>query len=128
TKVEMTHVPYKGSSQAAIGLLTGETQVLISSPAAVIGQVKEGRIRALAVCGATRSALLPDVPTLAEAGVQGYNASSWYGMLAPAATPRAAIARLSEESVKALAAPDLRERLLNQGIDPGKGGSEELAG
>src|SRR6185503_6953003 len=68
-KVEMVHVPYKGSSQAAIGVLTGETQILISSPAAVIGQVKEGRLRALAVCGATRAAILPDVPTMAEAGV-----------------------------------------------------------
>ena len=126
-KVEMVHVPYKGSSQAAIGVLTGETQLLISSPAAVIGQVKEGRLRALAVCGGTRSALLPDVPTMAEAGVPGYDATSWYGVLAPAATPRAAISRLGEESANALATADLRERLLNQGIDPAKGGPDEFA-
>jgi tripartite-type tricarboxylate transporter receptor subunit TctC len=127
TKIDMVHVPYKGSSQAAIGVLTGETQLLISSPAAVIGQVKEGRMRALAVCGSTRSALLPDVPTMAEAGVSGYDATSWYGLLAPGATPRPPISRLGEESAKALATPDLRERLINQGIDPAKGGPDEFA-
>ncbi len=127
TKVDMVHIPYKGSSQAAIGVMTGETQLFFSSPAAVIGQLKEGRLRALAVAGGTRSAFLPDVPTLAEAGVPGYDATSWYGMLAPAGTPRAAIARLGEESTKALASPDLKERLLNQGIDPAKGGPDEFA-
>jgi tripartite-type tricarboxylate transporter receptor subunit TctC len=127
TKVEMVHVPYKGSSQAAIGAMTGEAPLFFSSPAAVIGQLKQGRLRALAVAGGTRSAFLPDVPTMAEAGVAGYDATSWYGMLAPAGTPRAAIARLGEESTKALASPDLKERLLNQGIDPAKGGPDEFA-
>jgi tripartite-type tricarboxylate transporter receptor subunit TctC len=126
TGAEMVHVPYKGSSQAALGVMTGEAQLLFSSPAAVIGQIREGRLRAIGVSGSTRAAILPDVPTIAQGGVAGYDATSWYGMLASSATPRAAISKLSEESVKALGAVDLRERLLNQGIDPAKGGIEEF--
>ena len=127
TGARMVHVPYKGSTQASFGVITGEAQLLFSSPAAVIGQVKEGRLRAIGVSGTTRSAILPDVPTIAEAGVPGYDATSWYGMLAPGGTPRPAITRLSEESIKALGTPDLRERLLVQGIDPAKGGVDEFA-
>jgi tripartite-type tricarboxylate transporter receptor subunit TctC len=126
-KVEMVHVPYKGSSQAVIGVTTGEVDLAWSSPAAAIGLVKQGRLRTIAVSGSTRSSLVPDVPTMAEAGITGYDATSWYGMLAPAATPRTAIAKLGEESAKALTAPDLKERLLNQAIDPAKGGVEEFA-
>jgi tripartite-type tricarboxylate transporter receptor subunit TctC len=127
TNVEMVHVPYKGSVPASIGIITGEGQLMFSSPAAVMSQIRDGRLRALAVSGATRSAVLPDVPTLAEAGVTGYDATSWYGMLAPTATPRPAISRLGDETVKALTARDLKERLLNQGIEPAKGGTEEFA-
>jgi tripartite-type tricarboxylate transporter receptor subunit TctC len=127
TNVEMVHVPYKGSAPASIGVMTGEGQLMFSSPAAVMSQIREGRLRALAVSGATRSAVLPDVPTLAEAGVTGYDATSWYGMLAPTGTHRPAISRMSDETVKALTASDLKERLLNQGIEPAKGGTEEFA-
>jgi tripartite-type tricarboxylate transporter receptor subunit TctC len=128
TNIEMVHVPYKGSTQANIGVMTGEAQLVFASPASAIGQIKEGRLRAIAVSGTTRSTLLPEVPTVAEAGVPGYDATSWYGMLAPGATPRPVIARLGDECIKALGAADLRERLLNQGIDPAKGGPEEFAG
>ncbi len=128
TNADMVHVPYKGSSQAAIGIITGEAQLMFSSPAAVMAQTKDGKLRPLAVSGTTRSAVLPGVPTLIEAGVAGYDATSWYGMLAPSATPRPALARLSEESVKALTAADLKERLLTQGIEPAKGGIEEFSG
>jgi tripartite-type tricarboxylate transporter receptor subunit TctC len=127
TNVDMVHVPYKGSVPASIGVITGEGQLMFSSPAAVMSQIREGRLRALAVSGTTRSAVLPDVPTLAEAGLTGYDATSWYGMLAPAATPRPAISRLGDETVKALTARDLKERLLNQGIEPARGGTEEFA-
>jgi len=127
TNMEMVHVPYKGSVPASIGVITGEGQLMFSSPAAVMSQIREGKLRALAVSGATRSAVLPEVPTLAEAGITGYDATSWYGMLAPAATPRPAISRLGDETVKALTARDLKERLLNQGIEPAKGGTEEFA-
>ena len=127
TGVEMAHVPYKGSTQASMGVMTGEAQLLFSSPAAVLGQVKEGRLRAIGVSGTTRTAILPEVPTIAEAGVAGYDATSWYGMLAPAGMPRAALSKLSEESARALGTADLKERLLFQGIDPAKGGAEEFA-
>jgi tripartite-type tricarboxylate transporter receptor subunit TctC len=125
-KLELTHIPYKGSSQANVGVTTGEAQLVFSSPAAAIGLIKQGRLRAIAVSGSTHSAMLPGVPTMAEAGIAGYNATSWYGMLAPGATPRAVITRLGEESAKALTAADLKEKLLSQGIDPAKGGVEEF--
>lgn len=128
TNVDMVHVPYKGSSQALIGVVTGEAPLMFSSPAAVMAQLQQGRMRAIAVSGTRRSAVLPDVPTLAEAGLPGYDATSWYGMLAPAAAPRPAVMRLSDESVKALAAPDLKDRLLALGIEPAKGGVDEFAG
>lgn len=127
TKIEMVHVPYKGSSQANIGVTTGEVDLVFASPASAIGLVRQGRLRFIAVSGSTRSTLAPDVPTMAEAGIAGYNATSWYGMLAPAATPRTALSKLGEESAKALATADLRQRLLNQAIDPAKGGIEEFA-
>ena len=127
THVDMVHVPYKGSSQASIGLITGEVQLMFSSPAAVMAQTRDGKLRPLAVSGKTRSAVLPAVPTMIEAGIAGYDATSWYGMFAPSATPRAALARLGEESAKALTAADLKERLLNLGIEPAKGGIEEFS-
>ena len=126
-KIEMVHVPYKGSSQANIGVTTGEVDLVFSSPASAIGLVRQGRLRALAVSGSTRSSLVPEVPTMAEAGITGYDATSWYGMLAPGGTPRPVISKLGEESARALGTTDLRERLLNQGIDPAKGGPEEFA-
>ena len=102
-------------------------ELVFSSPASAVGLVKQGRLRALAVSGTTRSTLLPDVPTMAQAGITGYDATSWYGMLAPGATPRAALSKLGEESAKALTTADLRERLSSQAIDPAKGGVEEFA-
>ncbi|HKU70397.1 MAG TPA: tripartite tricarboxylate transporter substrate binding protein [Burkholderiales bacterium] len=126
--INLTHVPYKGSSQASIGLMTGEVQLMFSSPAAVMTPMKEKKMRPLAVSGTTRSAVLPDVPTMIQAGIAGYDATSWYGMLAPAATPRTAIDRLGEESAKALTAADLKEKLLNLGIEPAKGGVDEFSG
>ncbi len=126
TKVDMVHIPYKGSSQAAVGIITGEAQLIFSAPAAVIPQLKEGRLRAIAVSGTTRSIVLPDVPTIAESGLAGYDATSWYGFLAPAGTPRAAIAKLGEETAKALTAADLKERLLGQGVEPARGGVDEF--
>ncbi|MGH8662382.1 MAG: tripartite tricarboxylate transporter substrate-binding protein [Burkholderiales bacterium] len=93
-----------------------------------MAQLQQGRMRAIAVSGTRRSEVLPDVPTMAEAGLPGYDATSWYGMLAPAAAPRPAVLRLSDESVTALAARDLKDRLLALGIEPAKGGVDEFAG
>ena len=128
TNVDMVHIPYKGSSLASIGIITGEAQLMFSSPAAVLGQIKEGRLRPIAVSGTTRSAVLPDVPTVAEGGLAGYDATSWYGALAPAGTPRPAISKVGEETTKALAAADLKDRLISQGIEPARGGVEEFTG
>jgi tripartite-type tricarboxylate transporter receptor subunit TctC len=124
--ISMVHVPYKGSSQAVIGVTTGEVDLVFSSPAAAIGLVKQGRLRFMAVSGSTPSSLAPGVPTMSEAGIKGYEATSWYGLLAPAAAPRTAISKLGEESAKALTSADLRERLLAQAVDPAKGGVEEF--
>ena len=127
TGMDLVHVPYKGSSQASIGVLTGEAQLMFSSPAAVMAQIRDGKMRALGVSGATRSAVLPGVPTIAEAGLAGYDATSWYGLLAPSGAPRTAISRLGDETIKALTTADLKERLINQGIEPAKGGVDEFA-
>jgi tripartite-type tricarboxylate transporter receptor subunit TctC len=126
-RVDMVHVPYKGSAPASIGILTGEAQLMFTSPAAVMTHIREGKLRALGVSGTARSAVLPDVPTLADAGVTGYDATSWYGLLAPSATPRSVISRLGDESVKALSAADLKERLLSQSIEPARGGVDEFS-
>ena len=126
TGMDLVHVPYKGSSQASIGVLTGEAQLMFSSPAAVMAQIRAGKMRALGVSGAMRSAVLPGVPTIAEAGLAGYDATSWYGLLAPSGAPRAAISRLGDETIKALTTADLKERLIIQGIEPAKGGVDEF--
>ena len=128
TGAEMVHIPYKGSSQAVIGIMTGDAQLFFTAPAAVLAQLKEGRLRALGISGARRSATLPNIPTIAEAGLPGYDATSWYGMLAPAGTPRPVISRLGEESAKAVNAADVKERLAAQEIEPARGGVEEFAG
>jgi tripartite-type tricarboxylate transporter receptor subunit TctC len=126
TKVDMVHVPYKGTTPAMVGILTGESHLTFSSVAAALPHVRQGKLRAVGLSGAHRSAVMPDVPPFAEAGLPGYDATSWYGLLAPSGTPRAAISRLGDEAVKALGAPDSRERLLNLGIEPAKGGSDEF--
>jgi tripartite-type tricarboxylate transporter receptor subunit TctC len=127
TATNMVHVPYKGGGPSAIATMAGETQLTFSSVGASIPQVRQGRLRALGVSGLRRNEALPEVPTVSEAGVPGYEATSWYGMLAPAATPQTTLARLGEQSMKALAAGDLKERLIAQGIDPAVGGVDEFS-
>ena len=126
TGARMTHIPYKGTSQAMVGILTGETHLTFASVAAALPPVRQGKLRALGVSGTSRSAAMSEVPTLAEAGVTGYDATSWYGMLAPSGTARATITRLGDEAKKALAAPDSREKLTNLGIEPARGGTDEF--
>ena len=116
--VRLVHVPYKGSAPATADMLAGRVSVVFNSAFAMLPFVKSGRLRALAVSGRARSALLPAVPTVNEAGVPGYDASTWYGLLAPAATPRAVIERLQAETVKALTADDVRRRLIEDGLEP----------
>jgi tripartite-type tricarboxylate transporter receptor subunit TctC len=127
TQVDMVHIPYKGGAPSSIGILTGEAQLMFASVAASLPQVKANRLRPLAVSAAKRSGALPDVPTVSEAGLTGYDANSWYAILAPAGTPRPVLLKLSEESVKSLAAAELRERLVTQGVEPAAGGVDEFA-
>jgi len=115
--VQMVHVPYKGLAPALVDLLAGEVQAMFSSVVAIVPSIKAGRLRALAVTGKRRAALLPEVPTLDESGVPGYEAGSWYGILAPAGTPQAVVAKLHEAIVRALAQPEVRERLVSEGAE-----------
>jgi len=115
--VQMVHVPYKGLAPALGDLLGGEVQAMFSSVVAIVPNIKAGRLRALAVTGKRRAAALPEVPTLDESGVPGYEAGSWYGILAPAGTPQAIVAKLHEAIVHALARPEVRERLVSEGAE-----------
>jgi tripartite-type tricarboxylate transporter receptor subunit TctC len=115
--VKMVHIPYKGAAPMMNDLLGGQVQVSFSPSVISLPHVKSGKIRALAIGDAKRSAFMPDLPTVAEAGVAGYQAAIWTGMLAPANTPRTIIERLNKEVVRIVRAPDLTERLVQLGSD-----------
>ncbi|HKA43449.1 MAG TPA: tripartite tricarboxylate transporter substrate binding protein [Burkholderiales bacterium] len=115
--MKMTHVPYKGGGQAIIDLLGGHVQAMFSGFTAAMPHIKAGKIRALAVTGATRSPALADVPTIAEQGFPGVEATAWYGVLLPARTPRTIVTRLHDETVKALHFQDVKERLDGLGFE-----------
>ena len=125
TGVDMTHVPYKGNPQAVAAVVSGETQMFIAAISTILPHVKSGRVRALVVANEHRAASLPGVPAAAEAGVAGIEVDSWFGLLAPANTPRDVIDKLHREVAAALRSPELRERLQQAGIEPsGLPGSE----
>ncbi len=115
--MKMTHVPYKGGGQAIIDLVGGHVQVMFSGFSAAMPHIKSGKVRALAVTGARRSPALPDVPTIAEQGFPGVEATAWYGVLAPAGTPRPIVARLHDEVVKILKLPDVVQQLDGLGFE-----------
>ena len=125
--VDMVHVPYKGAAPAMQDLIGGQIQLMFDNLASSLAQVKAGKIRALAVTTAKRSALAPDLPTIAESGVAGFDISTWFGIFAPAGTPRAALDRLHAEFTRALAAPDLREKMTHLGAEPVGNTPEEFA-
>lgn len=116
--VKMNHVPYKGGGPAVIALVGGQCEVGFATTPSVIQHVKSGKMRGLAVTSAQRSPSTPDLPTVSEAGVPGYEAGTWYGFLVPAGTPKAVVARLHGESVKLLKAPEVKERLDAAGFEP----------
>jgi tripartite-type tricarboxylate transporter receptor subunit TctC len=118
TGTRWVHIPYKGGGPAVVELMAGQTQIMFANMPTAIQYVRDGRLRALAVTGARRAAAAPDLPTVAESGVPSYEVTAWYGVSAPAKTPRAIIDRLHGEIVRAINAPDLRERLISQGADP----------
>lgn len=118
TKVPMTHIPYKGGGPAMSDLIAGHVPAFIAVISTAVPQVKSGKVRAIAVTGTKRSAALPEVPTVAEAGVKGYSATNWYGLLAPAKTPASIVNRLNRDFVAALKSPDVIKQLNDRGIDP----------
>jgi tripartite-type tricarboxylate transporter receptor subunit TctC len=116
--VEMQHVAYRGSAPAITDLLGGQIAVMFDNMPSAIGHVKSGKLRPLAVTTPKRSPALPDVPTIAEAGVPGYEATSWFGLLAPAKTPAPVVARLNASILKALADPEVKKKMAEQGAEP----------
>ena len=114
--VNTIHVPYKGSGPSIADLMSGQVQYSFDSPPAVVEQVRGGKLRALAVSGSLRLAALPDVPTFAEAGLPGFSGGTWFGLLAPAATPAPLITKINEAVVKVLHSPQLRQAFADRGI------------
>jgi len=125
-RVDLVHVPYKGGAQAAQDTVTGQVSMYFSGILVGLPLAKEGKVRALAVATAKRSPLAPDIPTIAEAGVPGYEMTLWNAMFAPAATPKEIVARLNSEIRKALQSQDVQERLASLGAVPGGGSPEEF--
>ena len=126
TGTSIVHVPYKGSAPSIAALLGEQVQLSFVNPLAIGAHVKSGRLRALAVAGAKRSSLMPDVPTMKEAGVEGVEVPLWFGMLAPAATPRETIAMLAAGVARVARDPDMRKRLEEQGAEPVGNSPEEF--
>jgi tripartite-type tricarboxylate transporter receptor subunit TctC len=126
-RVNLVHVPYKGSGPALTDLIGGQVQLMFSNLTAALPHVKTGRLRALAVTGEKRAAAAPGLPTVSEAGVPGYLVISWFGVLAPAATPREIVTRLNSEIAQAMRAPDMRERIAGEGAEPTSSTPEQFA-
>ena len=125
--IELTHIPYKGTGQALTDVIGGHVAIYFSSPAPAIGLVKEGRLRAIAVTGLTRSAIFPDVPTVAESGLPGFEAVLHYGIIAPAGTPRPIVDKLNAALRGALASDEVKNRLAVEGSEPMPTTPEEYA-
>jgi tripartite-type tricarboxylate transporter receptor subunit TctC len=116
--VNWVHIPYKGGGPGLVALLTGEVSLYFGNLPTVIRQARDGKLRALAVTGVRRSAAAPDIATITESGVPGYEVTNWFGVAAPAKTPRAIVERLNREFVRALNSPELRNRLMGLGAEP----------
>ncbi len=118
TGTDMVHIPFKGGAPALQALLAGDTQFMFDNLANSMPQVKAGKLKALAVTTAKRSSLVPELPTMAEAGVPGFDISTWFGIMAPAGTPPDVIAKWNADMVKVLNSPDMREKMTAQGAEP----------
>jgi len=126
-KIDLLHVPYKGTGQAVTDLLAGQVDLLFAPSQSVIQHMKAGKLKALATTGTRRSETLSELPTVAEAGVPGYEAVGWFGLLAPAATPAPLVRKLNEDAVSALADAELRKRASDLGADIVGNSAEEFA-
>jgi tripartite-type tricarboxylate transporter receptor subunit TctC len=118
TGIYLVHIPYRGATQAALDVISNQVQVHLGAVSIVQPYINSGRVRALGVPSAKRSPLLPNVPTMAEAGVSGFEWQTWASLVAPVGTPKPIVERLNAELVKAIAAPDVREKLIAQGLEP----------
>jgi len=127
TGISMVHVPYKGTAPAVTDILAGHVSLMFNSMPSVLPQVESGKLRALAVGSAKRSPAAPNVPTVAEAGVPGFEYVTWYGLFVPAATPREIQGRLHAQTVKILSDPELAKRFADQGAEPATSTPEQLA-
>jgi len=116
TKTKMVHVPYKGGPLAMIDLISGNLQLMFSTVPTAVGLIKGGKVRAMAITNSIRYPLMPELPTVAEAGIPGFAVNNWTGVFVPAATPPAVVTRLNAEFVKVLAMPDVKKRLMDNGI------------
>jgi tripartite-type tricarboxylate transporter receptor subunit TctC len=117
--IKTTHVPYKGAAPSMVALVAGETELTFTTVLVAVPYVKVGRLRALGVASLKRSVAVPDVPTIDEAGVKGFDSTAWWGLLAPAKTPRPIVDRLYAATVAAIKLPEMNERLVSLGAEPG---------
>jgi tripartite-type tricarboxylate transporter receptor subunit TctC len=127
TQTQVTHVPYKGSAPAVTDLIAGQVQVMFDNTPNVLPHVKAGKLKALAVSSKKRSAFAPEVPTVDESGVPGYDVTVWFGILAPAGTPKEIVARLNTEMVKVMRTPEVTDRFNKSGVDVVASSSEEFS-
>jgi tripartite-type tricarboxylate transporter receptor subunit TctC len=127
TGTNIVHIPYKGNAQAMTDLIAGQVSLSFPTIPSALPHVQAGKLRALGVTSARRTSALPEVPTIAEAGVPGYEGSAWYGVLAPAGTPQGIIDRLENELRNTLRLPELRDKLIAQGLEPVANTSADFA-
>jgi len=127
-KINIVHVPYKGNAPAITDTLAGHVEMMLSGVPAIVSHMKSGRLRAIAIGSLKRFAAIPEVPTFDESGLKGYEATTWFGLMAPIRTPKEIVARWNLEVDKILAAPDLRTRFINDGLEPIGGTPEAFGG
>jgi tripartite-type tricarboxylate transporter receptor subunit TctC len=125
-KIELTHVPYRGTAQSTLDLLEGRVEMQFGTIPPTLTHIRAGKLRALAVTGAERNAALPDVPTIAESGLRGYECSLWQAIVVPAATPRTIVTRLNREVNAVLNDPEVRAAFAKHGVEPEPGSPEAL--
>ena len=127
TGADLQHIPYKGSGQAVIDLIAGQVDMNLDTMPTVLSHIKAGRLKAIAVGSLKRAVQLPEVPTISESGVAGFQATNWYGLFAPGGTPRDVVAKINADTNRSITAPDIRDKIINSGGEPLGGSSEDFA-